>query len=127
CFACSPKAGSELTKVKKNTSTIEQLDTLSITGTWSFTFETSQGSRTNKITIVQKGKKAIATNERGEFTMRIAKNKINWSNTRITPRGEVTINFNGRIVNQENMEGTMSASRGQGPGRQLNWTAVRLR
>lgn len=98
-----------------------------ISGTWALTFETRQGERTNELTIVQEGKTATATGERGKVKMQVVKDKISWSNTRYIPRGEVTINFNGKILDEENMKGTMSASRGQGAGRTLNWTAVRVK
>ncbi len=93
-----------------------------VSGVWELSSEGRQGPMTNDITIVQDGDKITVTmpgrqgNEMtGEGT--VDGNKIQWSITRETPRGEFTMSYQG-TVDGDSMAGTMSVM-----DREVEWTA----
>lgn len=93
-----------------------------VSGTWEMTSEGRQGPMTNEITFVQDGDKITVTmpgrqgaEMTGEGT--VDGNKIQWSITRETPRGEFTMTYEG-TVDGDAMSGTMQVM-----DREMEWTA----
>jgi hypothetical protein len=103
---------------------------IDVTGDWEMTSETPRGERTQTIHFKQDGEKLTVTmqggfrggQEGGEITSEgtIEGNKIEWSFTRNTPRGEFTVKYTG-TVDGDSMTGEVD----RGPGRTSPWIAKR--
>lgn len=103
---------------------------VNVSGDWEMTSETPRGERTQTIHIEQEGEKLTVTmpggfrggQEGGEITAEgtIEGNKIEWSFTRDTPRGEFTVKYTG-TVEGDTMTGVVEREQsGTSP-----WTAKR--
>jgi hypothetical protein len=96
-----------------------------ISGTWEMTSQSPRGGeRTSDITIEQDGDNIKVTMQgfRGDEMVgegTIDGNKVTWSITRETPRGEFTLTYNGTI----NEDGTMSGEVAFGDMGSAEWTA----
>lgn len=100
----------------------EELD---VTGDWELTMTTQRGERTQDIHFEQDGENLTVTmtgfrgNEvTGEGT--IKGNKIEWTITRSTPRGEMTITYTGEVEDDK-----MSGQAQMGSFRTIEWNATR--
>jgi hypothetical protein len=82
---------------------------INVTGDWEMTMKGPRGERTRDIKFVQEGEKLTVTMPgfRGEEITAegtVKGNKIEWSITRNTPRGEFTVSYTG-TVEGDTMEG----------------------
>lgn len=103
---------------------------IDVTGDWEMTSETPRGVRTQTIHFEQDGEKLTVTmqggfrggQEGGEITAEgtIKGNKIEWSFTRNTPRGEVTTKYKGTVEGN-----TMSGEVDRGQRGTAPWSAKR--
>lgn len=103
---------------------------IDLTGDWEMTSETPRGERTQAIHIEQDGEKLTVTmqggmrggQEGGQITAEgtIQGNKVEWSFSRSTPRGEFTVKYTGTVEGD-----TMSGEVERGQGRTSAWTAKR--
>ncbi|MBE0460150.1 MAG: hypothetical protein IBX60_00720 [Candidatus Aminicenantes bacterium] len=98
---------------------------VNVTGDWELTIETPRGEMTWKVHFLQEGEDLAVTMKgprgdeiTGEGTVK--ENKVEWSVTRSTPRGEMTTTYKG-TVDGEKMTGEAQF----GPGRIVEWTAVK--
>jgi hypothetical protein len=98
---------------------------VNVTGDWEMTVQSPRGERTHNIHFEQDGEKLTVTMEgrggeeiTGEGT--IKENKIEWSITRSTPRGEFTITYTGTVEGD-----TMSGEAQMGDFGSMEWTAKR--
>lgn len=98
---------------------------VNVTGDWEMTVKSPRGERTRNIHFEQDGEKLTVTMEgrggekiTGEGT--IKENKIEWSITRSTPRGEFTITYTGTVEGD-----TMSGEAQMGDFGSMEWTAKR--
>ncbi len=95
-----------------------------VSGEWEITSEGRQGTQTQTIKIEQDGEKITVTMEgrmremTGEGT--IKDNKIEWTVTMETPRGEFTMTYTG-TVDGDTMSGERQMSMGNRPASE--WTA----
>jgi hypothetical protein len=73
-----------------------------LSGTWTMTATTPRGERTSTLTFVQEGEKLTVTSksERGESTGAgtIKGDAIEWSITRETPMGPMTVTYKGTVA-----------------------------
>jgi hypothetical protein len=103
---------------------------IDVTGDWEMTTESPRGERTQTIHIEQDGEKLTVTMQGGmrggqggeEITAEgtIQGNKVEWSFTRNTPRGDFTTKYTG-TVDGDTMTGEVDrGERGTGP-----WSAKR--
>jgi hypothetical protein len=103
---------------------------IDVSGDWQMTSVTPRGERTQTIHIEQDGEKLTVTmqggfrggQQGGEITAEgtIQGNKVEWSFSRSTPRGEFTIKYTG-IVEGDSMTGEVD----RGQGGTSPWTAKR--
>lgn len=103
---------------------------IDVTGDWEMTSETPRGVRTQTIHFEQDGEKLTVTmqggfrggQEGGEITAEgtIKGNKIEWSFTRNTPRGEITTKYTGTVEGN-----TMSGEVDRGQRGTAPWSAKR--
>jgi len=101
-----------------------------VSGDWQMTSVTPRGERTQTIHIEQDGEKLTVTMQGGfrggqrggEITAEgtIQGNKVEWSFSRSTPRGEFTVKYTG-IVEGDSMTGEVD----RGQGGTSPWTAKR--
>lgn len=103
-FAC----GLTILAVLAPISTADEID---VSGVWELTSESPRGSNTRDMTIAQDGTKLTVTmqSRRGEevvYEGSVSGSEIEWSMTRETPRGEMTIVYKG-TVNGDAMAGTV--------------------
>ena len=104
-----------------------------LTGDWEMTTESPRGERTQTIHIEQDGEKLTVTMQGGvgrrggqggggEITAEgtINGNKVEWSFTRNTPRGEFTTKYTGTVDGD-----TMSGEVDRGPRGTAPWSAKR--
>jgi hypothetical protein len=95
-----------------------------VAGEWEMTSEGRQGPRTTSIKIEQDGEKITVTMPgfRGEGEMKaegtIKGNEIEWSITRQTQRGDMTITYKGKVEGN-----TMSGTVQMGDFASREWTA----
>lgn len=103
---------------------------INVTGDWEMTTESPRGERTQTIHIEQDGEKLTVTMQGGmrggqggeeiKAEGTIQGNKVEWSFTRSTPRGDFTTTYTG-TVEGDTMSGEVDrGERGTGP-----WTANR--
>ena len=106
---------------------------IDLTGDWEMTSETPRGEITQTIHIEQDGEKLTVTMQGGmgrrggqggggEITAEgtIQGNKVEWSFTRNTPRGEFTTKYTGTVDGD-----TISGEVDRGPRGTAPWTAKR--
>lgn len=103
---------------------------IDLTGDWEMTTETPRGPRTQAIHIEQDGEKLTVTlqggfrggQESGEIKAEgtIQGDKVEWSFTRSTPRGDFTIKYTG-TVEGDSMKGEVD----RGERGSSSWTAKR--
>jgi len=103
---------------------------IDVSGDWELTSVTPRGERTQTIHIEQDGGKLTVTmqggfrggQEGGEITAEgtIQGNKVEWSFSRSTPRGEFTVTYTG-VVEGDTMTGEVE----RGQGMTSPWTAKR--
>jgi DNA-binding beta-propeller fold protein YncE len=94
-----------------------------VTGDWEMTTQSPRGERTQTIHIEQDGENITVTMQgRGgeELTAEgtVKGNKIEWSMTRSTPRGDFTITYTGTVEGD-----TMSGEAQMGDFGTMEWTA----
>jgi len=104
---------------------------INVTGDWEMTSETPRGERTQTIHIEQDGEKLIVTMQGGmrggqgggEITAEgtIQGNKVEWSFSRSTPRGDFSIKYTGTVEGD-----TMTGEVDRGQGGTSPWTAKRI-
>ena len=104
---------------------------INVTGDWEMTLETPRGERTQAIHIEQDGEKLIVTMQGGmrggqgggEITAEgtIQGNKVEWSFSRNTPRGDFSIKYTGTVEGD-----TMTGEVSRGQSRTSPWTAKRI-
>lgn len=99
-------------------------ETVDISGVWVMTSETPRGKKVSELTITQEGNQAIAKVKKQEFAITIEGNKLSWKQKVSTPMGKMTTENEG-IVENDNMEGTMSMVNGPMSGKKMKWTAIR--
>lgn len=95
-----------------------------ISGAWEITTVTQRGEMKSDVTFVQDGEKLTVTlvsmrqgspvESKGEGTIKGA--DVEWKITRQTQRGEFTTTYKGKIVDDNNMAGTMEMGGGMGMG-----------
>lgn len=97
---------------------------IDVSGDWELTMTTQRGDMTSSMAIVQDGGKVTVTmagrgggENTGEGT--ISGNKIEWTITRSTPRGDFTMTYKG-TVDGNTMTGEID--RGE---RTIEWTATK--
>jgi hypothetical protein len=103
---------------------------IDLTGDWEMTSQTPRGERTQTIHIDQDSEKLTVTmqggfrggQEGGEITAEgtIQGNKVEWSFSRSTPRGEFTVKYTGTVDGD-----TMTGEVERGQGGTSPWTAKR--
>lgn len=96
---------------------------VNVTGDWEMTTQSPRGERTQTIHIEQDGEKITVTMEgrQGEEITAegtVKGNKIEWSMTRSTPRGDFTITYTGTVEGD-----TMSGEAQMGDFGTMEWTA----
>lgn len=96
---------------------------VNVTGDWEMTTQSPRGERTQDIHIDQEGQKIVVTMQgRGGEEMKaegtVQGNKVEWSVTRSTQRGEFTISYKGTIEGD-----TMSGEAQMGDFGSMEWTA----
>jgi hypothetical protein len=96
-----------------------------VTGDWELTMETRRGEMTRGVNFVQEGENLTVTMEGrggGEVTGEgtIKGNDIEWTITRSTPRGEMTMTYTGKVDGD-----TMSGEVQLGDFGSATWKAVR--
>ncbi len=94
-----------------------------VAGDWEMTTQSQRGERTQDIHIDQDGQKIVVTMQgRGGEEMKaegtVQGNKIEWSVTRSTERGEFTISYKGTVEGD-----TMSGEAQMGDFGTMEWTA----
>ncbi len=98
---------------------------VNVSGEWAFTMTTPRGDRTSDVTFAVDGEKLTVTikSERGESTGQgtIKGQDIEWTVTRQTPRGEFTVNYKGKVTD----ENTMSGEAVMGDMGAMQWKATR--
>jgi hypothetical protein len=105
----------------------------SVTGTWEMSYTTQRGERKMDVTFTQTGEnlavsmmmpqregdpvevKGTGTIKGSDFTFKI---------TRTTQRGEMTTEYKGKLVDDNNMTGTFEMNMG-GNAQSIEWKAVR--
>ena len=100
------------------------LAAVNVSGAWDMTMKTPQGDRTRPITFVQDGEKLTvkSVGRNGEeITSQgtVKGNDIEWSTTRQTPQGEMTVTYKGKVEGDK-MTGTMQMGE-----RSMEWSAVK--
>ncbi len=98
---------------------------VNVTGDWELTIETPRGEMTWKVHFSQEGEDLTVTMKGprgGEITGEgtVKENKLEWSVTRSTPRGEMTTTYKGTVEGEK-----MTGEAQFGPGRIVEWTAVK--
>jgi DNA-binding beta-propeller fold protein YncE len=96
---------------------------VNVTGDWEMTTQSPRGERTQTIHIEQDGEKITVTmqgRQGEEITAEgtVKGNKIEWSMTRSTPRGDFTITYTGTVEGD-----TMSGEAQMGDFGSMEWTA----
>jgi hypothetical protein len=95
---------------------------VNVTGDWEITTQSPRGERTSDIHFEQEGEKLTVTMQlmREEVTAEgtVKGNKIEWSVTRETQRGEFTISYSGTVEGD-----TMSGEAQMGDFGSMEWTA----
>ncbi len=95
---------------------------VNVTGDWEMTTQSPRGERTSDVHFVQEGEKLTVTMQlmREEVTAEgtVKGNKIEWSVTRSTQRGEFTISYSGTVEGD-----TMSGEAQMGDFGSMEWTA----
>jgi len=96
---------------------------VNVTGDWEMTTQSPRGERTQTIHIEQDGEKITVTMEgrQGEEITAegtVKGNKIEWSMTRSTPRGDFTITYTGTVEGD-----TMSGEAQMGDFGSMEWKA----
>jgi len=96
-----------------------------VTGDWEMTMVTPRGERTRTVHFEQNGEKITVTmegREGGEITGEgtIKGNEIEWTISRSTPRGDMTMSYKG-TVDGDSMSGTVEI----GDFGSFDWTATR--
>lgn len=98
-------------------------DKVNVTGTWEITTQSPRGERTHDIEFVQDGEKLKVKMDgrRGmiEAEGTVKGDKIEWTISRETPRGNFTMTYKGTVKGDE-IKGTMETPRGD-----REWTAKR--
>ena len=103
---------------------------IDVTGDWEMTSQTPRGERTQTIHIERDGEKLTVTmqggfrggQEGGEITAEgtIQGDKVEWSFSRSTPRGDFTVKYTGTVDGD-----TMAGEVDRGQGGTSPWTAKR--
>jgi hypothetical protein len=97
----------------------------SVTGNWTLTMTTPRGEQSSTLVLVQTGEKLAVTlkNDRGESTGSgtVKGAEIEWSITRQTPMGEMTMPYKGKVAG-DTMTGEVTMM-----DRAITWKAVRDR
>jgi hypothetical protein len=96
---------------------------VNVAGDWEMTTQSPRGERTSTVHFEQDGEKLTVTTQtmRGEEVTgegTIAGNKIEWSITMSTPRGDFTITYTGTVEGD-----TMSGEAQMGDFGTMEWTA----
>ena len=95
---------------------------VNVTGDWEMTTQSPRGERTQDIHFEQQGEKLTVTMQiRGEEVTAegtVKGNKIEWSVTRSTERGDFTISYTGTVEGD-----TMSGEAQMGDFGSMEWTA----
>jgi hypothetical protein len=97
---------------------------INVTGDWEMTTQSPRGERTSDIHFEQEGEKLIVTmqimGEEATAEGTVKGNKIEWSITRETPRGEFTLAYAGTVEGN-----TMSGEAQMGDFGSMEWTATK--
>jgi hypothetical protein len=95
---------------------------VNVTGDWEMTTQSPRGERTSDVHFEQEGEKLTVTMQiMGEEVTAegtVKGNKIEWSVTRSTQRGEFTISYSGTVEGD-----TMSGEAQMGDFGSMEWTA----
>ena len=95
---------------------------VNVTGDWEMTTQSPRGERTSDIHFAQDGEKLTVTmqlmGEEATAEGTVKGNKIEWSITRSTERGEFTISYTGTVDGD-----TMSGEAKMGDRGAMEWTA----
>jgi len=99
---------------------------INVTGDWELTMQTQRGDRTSKIHFDQEGENLTVTmtSARGDEVKAegtIKGNEIEWTVTRSTPRGEMTMTYKGKVEGN-----TMSGEVKFGDRGQAEWKATKI-
>ena len=93
-----------------------------VTGDWEMTSQSPRGERTSDVRFEQDGEKLTVTmqimGEEVKSEGTVKGNKIEWSVTRSTPRGEFTISYSGIVEGD-----TMSGEAQMGDFGTMEWSA----
>ena len=96
-----------------------------VSGSWTMTATTPRGERTSTLVFVQEGEKLTVTSksERGESTGAgtITGDAIEWSITRETPMGAMTVTYKGTVA------GDTMAGEAMMRDQPMPWKAVRVK
>ncbi len=97
---------------------------VNVSGDWTFTMTTPRGERTMDVTFAQDGEKLTVTmkGQRGETKGEgtVKGDEIQWTITRQTERGEFTMNYKGKIADENTMSGEAESQMGT-----MAWKAAR--
>ncbi len=105
----------------------------SITGTWEMTYTTQRGERKMDVTFTQTGENLAVSmmmpQRQGDpvevkGTGTIKGSDIEFKITRQTQRGEMTTEYKGKLVDDNNMTGTFEMNMG-GNAQTIEWKTVR--
>jgi hypothetical protein len=95
---------------------------INVTGDWEMTTQSRRGERTSDVHFEQEGEKLTVTmqimGEKATAEGTVKGNKIDWSITRSTQRGDMTIAYSGTIEGD-----TMSGEAQMGDFGSMEWTA----
>jgi len=95
---------------------------VNVTGDWEMTTQSPRGERTSDVHFEQEGEKLTVTmqlmGEEATVEGTVKGNKLEWSITRSTQRGEFTISYTGTVDGD-----TMSGEAQMGDRGAMEWTA----
>lgn len=103
---------------------------INVTGDWEMTMTSPRGEMKQDLSFIQEGEKLKVTikSQRGETAGEgtVKGDEIEWKITRQTQRGEFSMTYKGKVVDENNMKGTIEGGFGGGRGQQApEWKAVR--
>lgn len=97
---------------------------VNVTGKWDLTTQSPRGERTREVEFIQDGENLKVLMQSRQDTPiegkgTVKEDKIEWTITRETPRGEFTMTYNGTVTG-DTMKGEITIQRGT-----MEWSATR--
>ena len=97
-----------------------------VSGLWEVTASTPRGQRKTELTIRKTESQFSGQTDDETFPIQVNGDQISWSQKQSTPMGEMELNFQGTVLDNNNIEGVTTMSSGPMAGREMKWTAKRL-